>query len=395
LKNIIIVGASHAAIEAISCLRKFGWNGNIVLIGDEDAYPYQRPPLSKGYLKGEVGNEKLLLRNPNFYEKHNVRMLLGHKVIKINRKRNFIELNSKETINYHKLILATGTRPRKLEIPGSTMPQIRYLRTIDDVNFLKNKITQNTNLLIIGAGYIGLEVAASAIMRKANVTVIESADRVLSRVTGTAISSFYHKLHATRGVKIHLNSAVAEFGSSQNVNFANFENGDQCVFDWAVVGIGVIPNIEIAEDANLECNNGIMVNEFTQTSDSDIHAIGDCSNHPSFIYQKRIRLESVPNALAQAKTAAKFICGSQQPYDQVPWFWSDQYDIKLQSVGLAIDYDRVILDGDEESHKFTVSYIKNDQIVALDAINSPREFLQAKKEISKLSSSNSNILVPE
>ena len=384
MKNIIIVGASHAAIETIACLRKFGWTENIILIGDEDVNPYQRPPLSKGYLKGEVSDEKLALRNSQFYEKNKVKMYLGHKVVKINRERKFIELNNKATIDYHKLILATGTRPRELQISGNTLPQIRYLRTIKDVDFLKNKITQNINLLIIGAGYIGLEVAASATMRNTKVTIIESTDRVLSRVTGKTISNFYYNLHTSKGVKIELNSTITKFESLKKTCIASSDNGNQYKFDLAIVGIGVIPNIELAEAAELKCDNGIMVNEFTQTSDEDIHAIGDCSNHPSSIYQKRIRLESVPNALGQAKTAANFICGNQQPYHQVPWFWSDQYDIKLQSAGLAADYDKTILSGDESTKKFTVSYMKNDHMVALDAINSPREFLQAKKEIGNL-----------
>ena len=382
MKNIVIVGASHAAVETIVSLRKLGWRDGITLIGNEDSLPYQRPPLSKGYLKGEVNSEKMALRPSNFYQKSSVNLLLGREVIEIDRKSKLVKLDNGKHINYEKLILATGTRPKKLAIKGSELDQINYLRTLKDVDHIKEIIKKDTNILIVGAGYIGLEVAASAIKQQATVTVIENMDRVLARVTGKEISDFYQKIHAEKGVDIQLGISILEFDQHKGKCFALLDNGQKLNFDCVVVGIGVEPNSELAESADIKCHNGILVNEYTQTNDLDIHAIGDCSNHPSFIYNTRIRLESVPNAIGQAKTAANYICGTKQPYNQVPWFWSDQYDTKLQSAGLAHDYDKTEINGDIRSKKFTVAYFKQGRMIALDAINSPKEFMAAKKIIA-------------
>jgi|TARA_B110000438_G_scaffold43175_1_gene43077 3-phenylpropionate/trans-cinnamate dioxygenase ferredoxin reductase subunit len=383
LKNIIIVGASHAAVEAIVSLRKLGWQEEITLIGDEDSLPYQRPPLSKGYLKDEISREKMALRPPEFYQKSSVNLLLGRKVIEIDRKSKLVKLDNGMHVQYEKLILATGTRPKKLTVKGSKLNQINYLRTLKDVDHIKNIIKKDTKVLVVGAGYIGLELAASATKQKAVVAVVENMDRVLARVTGPEISNFYQHIHAEKGVAIHLGVSIKEFVNHNGKYSALIDNDLKLEFDCVVVGIGVEPNVELAENAGIECDNGILVNEFTQTNDPDIHAIGDCSNHPSFIYDVRIRLESVPNAIGQAKTAANYICGNKQPYNQVPWFWSDQYDIKLQSAGLAHDYDRTEINGDITNKKFTVSYFKQGRMIAMDAINSPKDFMVAKKIIAQ------------
>jgi len=381
VKNIVIVGASHAAVETIASLRKLGWKDSITLVGDESILPYQRPPLSKGYLKGEIASEKLALRHPDFYKKNTVDLRLGHKATSIDRSAKLIQLDNGDIIKYDKLILATGTRPKYLSVEGCNLPQIKYLRTLADVDLIRESIHADTRLLVIGAGYIGLEVAASAIKQKAQVTIIEYLDRVLARVAGKEISDFYQKLHMNHGVDIQLNSSVIGFKEQNGRCLATLNNDNQIDFDCAVVGIGVEPNTELAENAGLKCNNGIAVDEYTLTNDSDIHAIGDCSNHPNFIYNTRVRLESVPNAVAQAKTAANYICGDKKAYDQVPWFWSDQYDIKLQTVGLSHGYDETIIKGNIEDKKFTVAYLKEGQMIALDAINSPKDFIEAKKII--------------
>lgn len=387
MKNVIIIGASHAAAEAISSLRKLGWDGAITLVGDEKELPYQRPPLSKGYYKGELAVEKLAIKNPEFYNKADVDLYLGRRVESINRNDKMVILDGEEQIEYSHLIIATGTRARYLPVEGGDLPSIKYLRTMGDVDTIKESLKSNAKLLIVGAGYIGLEVAASAVKQGMKVTALEAMDRVLARVTSPVISEFYQSMHAQEGVDIQLNTALDKFQNVDDQNFAVLANGEKIEFDLAIVGIGVIPNVELAEEAGLECNNGIMVDEFTRTADPSIYAVGDCSNHPNFIYQRRIRLESVPNAVAQAKTAASAICGNDVAYDQLPWFWSDQYDVKLQTAGLLQDYDTYEVNGDVESRKFSVSYFKDGKLIALDALNSPAEFMKAKKLITQTAQS--------
>lgn len=381
MKNIVIIGASHAAAEAISSLRKGGWEDKITLIGDEPELPYQRPPLSKAYYKGEVTLEKLAIKNPAYYETANVDLFLGRRVESIDRSAKEVSLDNSECIAYDKLIIATGTRARYLPVEGGDLPQIKYLRTIKDVDGIKDQLKTGAKLLIVGAGYIGLEVAASAVKQGVQVTVLEAMDRVLARVTSPEISEFYQNMHKQEGVDIRLGAGLSKFSEVDGRTFATLSDGQELDFDCAIVGIGVIPNVELAEAAGLSCENGIVVDEFTRTDDHDIYAVGDCSNHPNFIYDRRIRLESVPNAVGQAKTAANSICGKQVAYDQLPWFWSDQYDVKLQTAGLLQGYDKLEVNGDLEARKFTVSYFKNGALIALDAVNSPAEFMRAKKRI--------------
>lgn len=381
MKTVVIVGASHAAAETIASLRKFGWDGKIVLIGDEPLLPYQRPPLSKAYYKGDVGAEKLLIRPESFYEKNDVTVKLGLRVESIDRKLNSVSLSNGETVHYTHLILAVGTRARQLPIEGAELDNINYLRTKDDVDVIKSQLQSGSKLVIVGAGYIGLEVAASAVKQGVEVIVFEAMGRVLARVTSPQVSEFYQQLHQAEGVDIRLNAGITKFEKSESGSIAHTANGEQIPFDSAIVGIGVIPNTELAEDSGLECDNGIVVNEYTQTSDPTIFAIGDCSNHHNVIYDRRIRLESVPNAMEQAKVAAATICGKGQAYNQLPWFWSDQYDVKLQTAGLFQDHDQVVIRGDQAKRKFAAFYLKQGQLIAVDALNSPAEFMLSKKLI--------------
>jgi len=381
MKNVVIIGASHAAAEAISSLRKAGWEDKITLIGDEDVLPYQRPPLSKAYYKNEIGLDKLAIKNEAFYQKAEVDLLLGHRVESIDRDNKSVSTEDGKSIAYDKLIIATGTRARYLPVEGGDLPQIKYLRTIADVDGIKSQLTEGSKLLIVGAGYIGLEVAASAVKQGVQVTVLEAMDRVLARVTSPVVSEFYQSVHAEEGVDIRLGAGLEKFQDEGGNAVAILSDGERLEFDCAIVGIGVLPNVELAEQAGLPCDNGIVVDEFTRTEDHDIYAVGDCCNHYSFIYDRRIRLESVPNAMAQAKTAAYSICGKDVAYDQLPWFWSDQYDVKLQTAGLMTGYDEAIVKGDVASRKFSVSYYKDGKMIALDALNSPAEFMQARKAI--------------
>ena len=385
--SIVIVGASHAAAETIASLRKFGWQGGITLIGDESLLPYQRPPLSKAYYKGEIEAEKLLIRPESFYQKNEVTLMLGRRVESINRDTQTLTLDGGETLEYGHLILATGTRARKLPINGADLAGINYLRSKTDVDAIKSQLNSGAKLLIVGAGYIGLEVAASAVKQGIEVIVLEAMDRVLARVTSPQVSEFYQGVHKEEGVDIRLNALLKEFQKNDQGLQAITGDGETITFDAAIVGIGVIPNTELAEDAGLTCDNGIVVNEFTQTEDPHVYAIGDCSNHHNFLYDRRIRLESVPNAVEQAKVAAATICGRELIYDQLPWFWSDQYDVKLQTAGLFQDHDEVIIRGDiNKSRKCAVFYLKGGILIAVDALNSPAEFMLSKKLITQKAS---------
>jgi 3-phenylpropionate/trans-cinnamate dioxygenase ferredoxin reductase subunit len=383
MRSVVIVGASHAAAEAVSSLRKFGWQDNIILVGDEPVLPYQRPPLSKGYYKGEVEAEKLLIRPESFYQKHEVTLMLGRRVEAIDRNDKVLSLDDGEQLNYTHLILATGTRARKLPIEGAELANINYLRTKHDVDIIKSQLTPGAKLLIVGAGYIGLEVAASAVKQGVEVVVFEAMDRVLARVTSPQISDFYQRVHAEEGVDIRLNAALQKFEQTESGLQAITADGSSVPFDAAIIGIGVIPNIELADNAGLGCDNGIIVNQYTQSDDASIYAIGDCSNHFNFLYARRIRLESVPNAVEQAKVAAAKICGKKMVYDQLPWFWSDQYDVKLQTAGLLQGHDQVVTRGDANSRKFAAFYLKAGVLIAVDALNSPAEFMLSKKLIQQ------------
>ena len=379
--NVVINGASHAAAEVISTLRKAGWEGKITLIGDEENLPYQRPPLSKAYYSGDINTDKLAIKNPSFYEMTKVGLVLGARADSVDRANKEVVLENGTRVSYTKLVLATGTRARLLPVEGADAPCIKYLRTVADVDDIKSTLAPGGKLLIVGAGYIGLEVAASAIKQGIEVIVLEAQERVLARVTSEPVSAFYQDIHRQAGVDLRLGVGLKRFVTKEDENFAELADGELVKFDCAIIGIGVIPNVELAEHAGLACDNGIIVDEFTQTEDPDIYAVGDCSNHPSQIYQKRIRLESVPNAVAQAKTAALSICGDNRVYDQLPWFWSDQYDVKLQTAGLMQEHDEVVVEGDVAARKFTVSYFRGGKMIALDAINSPALFMKAKKRI--------------
>lgn len=381
MKTVVIVGASHAAAETIASLRKFAWDGQIILIGDEPVLPYQRPPLSKAYYKGEVAAEKLLIRPESFYEKNKVEVKLGLRAKRIDRQSKSIHLSNGETIDYSYLILATGTRARRLPIEGADLTNINYLRTKQDVDGIKSQLKKSSTLVIVGAGYIGLEMAASAVKQGVKVIVFETMERVLARVTSTQVSHFFQTIHQQEGVEIRLNTSLAKFEKTDSGLIAHTAGGEQTPFDSAIIGIGVIPNIELAEEAELNCNNGIVVNQFMQTNDPAIFAIGDCSNHHNIIYDRHIRLESVPNAMEQAKVAAATICGKGQAYNQLPWFWSDQYDVKLQTAGLLQDHDQVVIRGDQTKRKFSAFYLKQNKLIAVDAINSPAEFMLSKKLI--------------
>jgi 3-phenylpropionate/trans-cinnamate dioxygenase ferredoxin reductase subunit len=383
MSGIVVIGAGQAAGQAAASLRQEGYEGEITIIGDEAQAPYQRPPLSKAYLSGEVGLDRVLVRPENFYADKGINLQTGVRVESINRADKTIATSTGSTLSYDKLLIATGSRPRILNIEGSDLEGLHYLRTVDDVDGLRTAMEAAKNVCIVGGGYIGLEVAAVAKKAGHNVTVLEMEDRILQRVTTAEMSEFYHALHTGRGVDIRVNTMVSGF-AGENGRVTSVLCGDESIpADLVIVGIGIIPNVELAEAAGLTCDNGIVVNDHCQTSDPDIYAAGDCTNHPNPILDRRLRLESVPNAMEQARTACSNMLGGDKTYAAVPWFWSDQYELKLQMVGFSADGDQSVLRGDKASNEFAVFYLKDGNVVAVDAVNSPKEFMVAKQLYGK------------
>ncbi|MDZ7670489.1 MAG: FAD-dependent oxidoreductase [Gammaproteobacteria bacterium] len=379
---MVIVGAGHAAGQAAASLRQEGFDGEIVIIGDEPHIPYQRPPLSKQYLAGEQGIERVYLRPAKFYEDKNVTVRTGERVDRIDTKAGTVTTDKGETIPYDKLLLATGGRPRRLTIPGHDLRGIHYLRGIDDVDGIRQEMAPKRKLVIVGGGYIGLEVAAVAVEAGLEVHVLEMEQRILQRVTTERMSAYYRQLHESRGVHIHTGAAVTAFTGSGHVE--GVLCGDQeFPADIVIIGIGIIPNTEVAQAAGIDCDNGILVDDHCRTSATDVFAAGDCTNHPNALLNRRLRLESVPNAMEQARVAAANMCGGDKTYASIPWFWSDQYELKLQMVGFSADGDNEVVRGEMADDKFAVFYLDGTTLVAADAVNSPKEFMICKQLIGK------------
>ena len=382
MAGMVIIGAGHAAGQAAASLRQEKYTGPITIIGDEAHVPYQRPPLSKAYLSGSQEVERVYLRAEKFYNEKDIDLRLSTRATVIDRNAKTVELEGGEKIDYDKLLISTGSRPRRLSIPGSDLNGIHYLRTIEDVDGIRASMSEGANLVIVGGGYIGLEVAAVGKELGLNVDVLEMEERILQRVTTPTMSTYYDALHRGRGVNIHTNTGVTGFSGNGKVE--KVLCGDtEFDADLVIVGIGIIPNIELAEAAGLHCDNGIVVDDHCQTSDPDIYAAGDCTNHPNALLNRRLRLESVPNAMDQARTSAANMLGGDKSYAAIPWFWSDQYELKLQMVGFSADGNREVLRGDMASNQFAVFYLNDSTVVAADAVNSPKEFMLCKQLVGK------------
>ncbi len=382
VERVVVAGAGHAAGQTVASLKQKNFDGEIVLVGDEPWLPYQRPPLSKKYLAGELPVERLLFKPERFYDEPNFDLRLSTRVTSIDRSRRRIATEAGH-VDYDRLILATGSRVRRLMIDGADLEGVHYLRNIADVDRIRTDLASARKIVIIGAGYIGLEVAAVARQLGLEVHVVEMAGRVMSRVVSPPVSTFFEREHAGRGVKLSLSTGIAGFtGRDGRVAGVKTSRDEVIAADLIVVGIGIQPNTELAAEAGLEIDNGIVVDDRCRTGDPRIYAVGDCSAHPSRIYGGRIRLESVHNAVEQAKTAAAGVCGEDVVYDQVPWFWSDQYDIKLQIAGLSDGYDRFVIRGDKRSRSFSCLYLAEGRLLAVDAVNAPRDFMQSKSLIA-------------
>ena len=381
--SIVIVGGGHAAGQAAATLRQEGYEGRVVVIGEEPHIPYQRPPLSKQYLAGEYGLERVYLRPAKFYESKNIEVRHGVRVQSIDAKAQTVACADGETVAYDKLLLATGARPRRLPVSGGSLPGVHYLRTIADVDAIKQDFQPGRRIAIVGGGYIGLEVAAVAVEMGLQATILEMEPRILQRVATPAMSAFYHELHAGKGVAIRTNARVDAFAGTNRLTAVVCTDGEQVQADLAIVGVGVVPNLELAQAAGLNCDDGIVVDEHARTSDEHIYGAGDCTNHPNPLLGRRVRLESVPNAMEQSRAAAANMAGNPRTYATMPWFWSDQYDLKLQMVGFPAEGDERVLRGDPAARQFANFYVRDGVLAAAEAVNSAREFMAARQLIGK------------
>jgi 3-phenylpropionate/trans-cinnamate dioxygenase ferredoxin reductase component len=379
--GVVIVGAGQAGFQVAASLRAGGHAGPIHLIGDEPHPPYQRPPLSKALLLGKMERERLLFRQPGFYPAQSIDLLLGETATAIDRAARSVRTDSGRALPYETLVLATGTRVRPLPVPGAGLDGVVYLRTIGQSEDLARRIARAERVVVVGGGFIGLEVAAAVRMLGKPVTVLEAADRLMGRVVAPVISAYFADLHRARGAEIVLGARIAalegEAGRVRAVAMA--DGGGRHEADLVVVGVGVLPNVELARDAGLACDNGILVDGHGRTEDPRVFAAGECTNHPNRFAGGRARLESVQNAVDQAKAVAAAILGRPVPYDEVPWFWSDQYEAKLQMVGMSAGHDAQALRGDPAAGRFSVCYFRAGRLLAIDSVNRPGDHMSGRK----------------
>ena len=383
LSTIVIIGGGQAGAQAIDTLRREGFRGRLVLIGDEPELPYQRPPLSKKYLSGEMAADRLLFRHRAFYDEHRVELRLGKKAVRLDAAARQVELADGETIAYDRLLLCLGAASRRLTCPGAALAGVHYLRGLADVAPIQAGFKAAARVVIIGGGYIGLETAATCRKMGCDVTVLEMADRIMNRVAAPPVSQYFSKEHGAHGVNIVCDTRVVCIEGADGVERVVCADGSSHAADMVVVGVGAVATTELASAAGLACDNGIVVDEYCRTSDAAIFAAGDCTNHPSIRFGRRVRLESVDNAFEQAKTAALNLLDRQVTHDRVPWFWSDQFDNKLLIVGLSQDYDSQVLRGDPAARSFSVCYLKGRELLAVEAVNHSKDYMAARKLIAE------------
>jgi len=380
-EHFVIIGAGQAAAQAVATLKAEGYSGAITVIGDEPFAPYQRPPLSKAYLSGAMERDRLFLKPDAFYAEAGCELVLGTAVASIDRLQRTIALVGGRVLPYNKLLLATGTRVRRIPVPGETLPGVHYLRGIADVDTLRAAFEKGAKLAVVGGGYIGLEVAAVAVRQGLEVTVFEALERVMARAVSPELSTFYQRVHREAGVRLELNTGVEAFEGEGRVSSVR-AGGKSHPADVVLVGIGVVPNVELAKDIGLPCEDGIVVDDCTRTPDPAIFAAGDCTRHTTH-NGRLVRLESVQNAIDQAKHAALAMIGRPTSYKEVPWFWSDQYDLKLQIAGLAQAGDVLVLRGDPSARKFAVFHSRNGAVAAVEAVNAAPEYIVGRKLIAE------------
>lgn len=383
MSGLVVIGASYAGIQAALTARDAGYADPVTVVADETALPYQRPPLSKAFLLGEIGEPGLLMHDEANFASKGIDLRLGHRVVEIDRNTNRLALAGGTVLDFDSLVIATGSRARKITVRGAQLDGVCYLRSIADAVDLKARLGQASDVVIVGGGFIGLEVASSAAKLGKRVTVIEATSRLLERAVSPVVSRFLLDIHAQAGVPVKLGTAVsAMIGHGGRVAAVELDGGVRLGADLVVVGIGGIANDELAIAAGFSCANGIVVDEHGRTACSGIYAVGDCANHYSRFAEGWIRLESVQHAQDQGTAAGLAIADRHQPYDSVPRFWTDQHDLKLQTVGHAARSDRIVIRGAIEAGRFSVFSYRRGKLVAVDSINNPGDQLVARRLIA-------------
>ena len=377
--DVVIVGAGHGGAQVAVMLRTQKFAGSIAIIGDEPELPYERPPLSKEYFAGEKEFERIQLRPAKYWDEREVTMLLGKRVVSVDPAAHTVTTGGGETIGYGKLVWATGGAPRMLPIPGGDLPGVQGVRTRADADAMKAASETAKQIVVIGGGYIGLEAAAVLTKAGKKVVLLEAQDRVLARVAGVDLSRFYEKEHREHGVDLRLGVCVDAIEGDTHVTGVRLADGELIPADLVIVGIGIVPAVEPLVAAGADCANGVRVDRLCKTSLPDIYAIGDCASHVNdFAEGAEIRLESVQNANDQANVVAKGIVGDEAPYHAIPWFWSNQYDLKLQTAGLSTGHDQAVLRGDPATRSFSVIYLKASKVIAIDCVNATRDYVQGR-----------------
>ncbi len=381
--DVVVVGAGQAGGHAAIQLREKGFQGSIALIGAENEIPYERPPLTKEYLGGEFQFEKLLIRPPKFWDENSIHLIVGHKIVAVRAASKEVVAENGTRFGYNKLIWATGGVPRRLSCPGSQLGGIYTIRDRVDVDQIRAALPEVREAVVIGGGYIGLETAATLSKLGKRIVLLESQDRVLARVAGVPLSRFLEAEHRAAGVDIRVSATVDSFtGENGKVSGVRLSTGEVIAAELVIVGVGISPSVEPLIAAGAEGENGVRVDLSCRTSIPDILAIGDCAEHPNpFANGRMIRLESIQNANDQARTVADLIVNGSSAYKTVPWFWSNQYDLRLQSAGLSVGYDAHVIRGNPEGRSFSIMYLKDGYVVALDCVNATKDFLQGKSLI--------------
>ena len=381
--RIVVVGGGQAGGQAVDSLRKEGFDGELFLVTAEHQPPYQRPPLSKHYLAGRVGPDRVLLRPESFYAENSIELITGTKVESIDPAARRIELAAGRSLDYDRLLLATGSRVRRLDgMPGADLDGVLYLRTIEDSDRIRAAMDNAERVVVVGGGYIGLEVASVATEANLAVTVIETLPRLLSRVATSDLAAYYADLHRRRGVDLRLGTSVEAFHGDGRVRAVGLADGSEIPADVVVAGIGIEPATDLARAAGIDCDNGIMVDSGCRTSAPNVFAAGDCTSHPNPYFGRRVRLESVPNAMEQGRVAAATMLDHDRTYDSEPWFWSDQYGVRLQMAGLSEGADETVTRGSIGDDSFIVFYLKGGVLIGADAVDSVREFIFCRRLVA-------------
>lgn len=381
-RKVVIIGTGQAGFQTAASLRQAGFEGEVTLVGEESEPPYQRPPLSKAFLKGEGDPNEVHLRPETFFASKDIGLLSGDRVEHLDREARRVELASGRTLDYDDLVLATGSRPRALPVPGSDLDGVLMLRTLADAQALRERLTEGARLVVVGGGFIGLELAASARERGAEVTVIEALERTMARAVTPATSAHFAALHAEHGATILHGATVAQIVGDGAVSGVELGDRTRMDADLVVVGVGIVPNVELAAEAGLAVHDGIVVDETLRTSDPAVWAIGDCARYPSPYAHRPVRLESVQNATDHGRAVAAAIMGEPAPYEALPWFWSDQHSRKLQIAGLLEGHDSTVLRGDPAGDAFSVFCFDGDRLICVESVNRMPDHMAARKLIA-------------